>query len=108
LIQSVRLSSEDNIKDTTEIYTYHYDSSQKLISESYYHKKDFGNRTEYFYNTNGHVVEERFYEGEEFELDVLTKYKYTPEGMLSKKIQRDFRVNRKGKKDLFRYEVRYW
>jgi hypothetical protein len=28
--------------------------------------------------------------------------------MLSKKIQRDFRVNRKGKKDLFRYEVRYW
>ena len=78
--------------------------SEKIVKSG----KNFGNRTEYFYDANGHMIEERFYEGEEFVLDVLTKYKYTPEGMLSKKIQRDFRGSRRGKKDVFRYEVRYW
>jgi len=90
------------------IYSYNYDSSKKLISKSYHYKKDFRNKTEYFYNINSKVIEERFYEGEEFKLDVLTKYKYKKNGMLSRKTQRDFRGNGKVKKEVFTYKLSYW
>ena len=61
----------------------------------YHYQKDFRNKTEYVYDTNNKLIEERFYEGEEFELDVLTKYKYNKNGMLLKRTKQDFHFKRK-------------
>lgn len=108
LTKSIRLSSKNGVKDTTEVYTYQYNSSNKLTTKSYHYKKEFKNRTEYIYNKNDKVIEERFYEGEEFKLDVLTKYKYKKNGMLLRKTKRDFRGNGKVKKEVFTYKLSYW
>lgn len=108
LIKSTRLSSKNGVKDTTEIYSYTYNSSNKLTSQMYHYQKDFRNKTEYVYDTNNKLIEERFYEGEEFELDVLTKYKYNKNGMLLKRTKQDFRGNGNVKRDVFTYKLIYW
>lgn len=108
LTKSIRLSSNNGVNDTTEIYSYQYISSNKLASNNYYYNKDFRNRTEYVYNKTDMLIEERFYEGEEFKIDVLTKYKYKKNGMLIKKTQKDFRSNGKVKKEIFTYIYIYW
>ena len=74
----------------------------------YHYQKDFRNKTEYVYDTNNKLIEERFYEGEEFELDVLTKYKYNKNGMLLKRTKQDFRGNGNVKRDVFTYKLIYW
>jgi hypothetical protein len=107
-IKSIRLSSKNGIKDTTEVYTYHYNSQNLLFSEDYYNKKQFINKTDCFYNKNQKIIEEHFYEGEEFVLDVKTNYKYDKDGNLIKKVQKDYRQQKKDRKNIYTYKLRYW
>ena len=108
LTKSIRLSSKNGVKDTTEIYSDSYNSFNLLTSKNYYYKKDFRNKTEYFYNKKDKIIEERFYEGDESKLDVVTLYRYKKNGMLLKKTQRDFRSTQKVKKEIFTYKLTYW
>lgn len=107
-IKSIRLSSENGVKDTTEVYTYHYNSQNILVSKEYCNKRKFINKTDYFYNNKGQIIEERFYETEESILDVTTSYKYDKNGNFYKKVQRDFRQPKKDRKNVFIYKVSYW
>lgn len=108
LTSSIRLSPNNGVMDTTEIYTFQYDASNQLTSKYYYYKKDFKNKTEYTYNKNNQVIEARFYEGDEYTLDVLTTYKYKKNGMLARKTQSDYRGSGKVKKEVFTYKLKYW
>jgi hypothetical protein len=104
LIKSIRLTPTNGVKDTTEITSYCYNGFNLLTSETYYYKKEFRNKTQYIYNKNHKILVERYYEGDKSKLSVVTLYKYK-NGILSEKIQRDFRNS---KKDLFTYQYTYW
>lgn len=108
LIKSYRVSSEKGINDTTEVYNYIYDSENRIISRNYYYKREFRNKTNFIYNPQGRVAEERFYEGDEAEIDVEVFYYYDKKGNLVKKIANDFRKPEKERKEIKTFKLTYW
>ncbi len=106
--KSFRVSSSNEIEDTTEVYNYLYDDIDRLISDNYYYKTSFRNRTDYYYNANNLVIEELFYEDSETELDVKTIFKYDKKGNVKKKIQFDYRNLNNEQKEVLRYKREYW
>lgn len=107
MIQSYRISQPNTHPDTTEVYNYYFDENNKLISEDYYNKKRFGNRTVYETLKNGDRVE-YFYEEDEDNVKVKTIYSYDDKGILSKQIKWDYRNPKKERKVVTRYKLEYW
>lgn len=106
LIKSFRISSENGIKDTTEVYNYTYNAKNKLVSKNYYYKKEFRNKTDYIYNQLDQLEEEQFFEGDPSHVDVITLYKYDDNGNLIKKNHNDY--TNIGDKEVYTYRFTYW
>lgn len=107
-VKSFRISSSEGAKDTSEIYNYAYNAQNMRVSDSYYHKKAFKNRTDYFYNKNNQLVTKLFYEGDEAVLDVKTTFEYAKEGYVKKKTQTDYRSDNNGITEVFVTKLQYW
>ncbi|GEM_PF-2784178 len=108
LIENFRISTEDGIKDTSEVRKYFYNEHNKLISENYFNKNEFNSKTEYYYDKKMNLYKELFYEYQEFEIDVITKYKFNKNGIAVKKISKDFRNPKHEQKESITYELMYW
>lgn len=106
-VLSYRIPRASGGQDTTEVYTYRYNSFHQLESESHYDRKNFINRTDYVYE-NKRLKAEYFYERKEHEPDVITTYTYNAEGYIAQETQRDFREPKKRRKEVIRYHYTYW
>lgn len=106
LIQSFRVST-GSLRDTTERYNYYYEGDL-LMSKDYYHRESFQNRTSFKYNSEGQLIEELFYEGDEDETKVINTFKYDKRGNLIEEHKIDFRreKDKQKSKTIFTYE--YW
>ncbi len=108
-IKSYRVSATNDIRDTTEVYQYIYNSNHQLISENYYHKKKFSHKTDYVYNEKGQLIKEQFYEGDEAVIDVITTYQYDKNTKLvSKKVSKDYRNSKKPETEVWEFKATYW
>ena len=108
LIKNFRISTEDGVKDTTEVRNYFYNDFNKLISKNYFNKNVFRNKTEYYYDKKMNLYKELFYEDEENKIDVITKYKFDKKGVAIKKITKDFRNSKHERKEVITYKLTYW
>ncbi|MES2514685.1 MAG: hypothetical protein V4580_11100 [Bacteroidota bacterium] len=107
-LKSFRISSENGLKDTSEVYNYIYDSTNHLLESNYYHHRVFKNKTLYQYDKNHKVKKETFYEGDQTVVDVITEYEYNKYDLLIKKVTYDSRnVKNKGK-ETCNYTYTYW
>lgn len=107
-IKSYRVTSTNGVNDTTEVYNYLYNAQNKLVSENYYYKGAFQNRTEYSYNKKNQIIRELFYEGNETKLDVKTLFRYDNKGNVRKKTQCDYRTPGKKQKEVYKSKFSFW
>lgn len=107
-VKSYRISSSNGIKDTTEVYNYIYNSDNRLISDNYYYKEAFRNKTDYYYNKRSQIIQELFCEGNENKIDVKTTFKYDRKGNVKKKVQYDYRNPKNEQKEVFITKFEYW
>jgi hypothetical protein len=108
LIENFRISTEDGIKDTSEVRKYFYDDSNKLISEKYDYKNQFRTKTVYLYNKKMNVYKELFFEDEPFKIDIITKFKCYKKGIPMKEITKDYRNPRNERKEVRTFTLTYW
>lgn len=107
-VQSLRVESQEGIKDTTEVYNYIYNTQNQLITDDYYNKKIFQYKTDYSYNLAGQVIEERFYENDELNPKVVTNYQYNKNGEIHRKTSIDYRNSKEEQKETLTYKLNYW
>lgn len=106
-IKSFRISSLSGIKDTTDVYNYIYDDSNRLISVNYYLKNAFQSKTDYHYDSGDLVVRELFYNGSETELDFEIIYTYDEKGNTKEKIEIDYQKPKNEQKAIYKYDHKY-
>ena len=107
-IKSFRISMPNESADTTEVYTYQYNNSNKLIAINYFYKGKFNTKTIYRYNSTNLLIEELFYQEEETILDTKTIFEYNQKGDIKRKMVYDYRNTETPKKEVYKTKTKYW
>ena len=106
-IRSFRVSG-NALKDTTEVYNYKYNERNQLLSDNYYYKGQFRNRTDYYYNAQHQLVKELFYQDTESTIDAVTTNRYDSEGRLSRKEIINNLNPKQDRREVYKYFYTLW
>jgi hypothetical protein len=91
LIKTYRIETHGEVRDTTEVYDYVYNSKDKLLSRTYHHQRSFSDKTRYVYDKQSRIAAEYYYENGKSKPAVKTTYLIDKKGKILKETKMDYR-----------------